>query len=95
MQDIRLKPQNMRVHNKQVLITTETLTLTCKWYADNAQGCIDEAVSGEVFVNDLEKYTADKLADKTKYLSGKFDPWLGFWQKAHYLQSGQSVGLLG
>lgn len=35
-------------------ITKETIIKTRQWFLENTQGCIDEAVSGQVRINDHE-----------------------------------------
>jgi hypothetical protein len=89
-----LKSQTINVNNEPVILTLEDIQATALWFADNAQGCIDEAVSGKVFVNDIQSYKASKQLDIQNYLTGNFIPWLGFWQKAIYLKTGSSVPLL-
>ena len=88
------KGQVMRIHDERVWITNHTINATCDWYADNKQACIDEAVSGEVYVNDIEKYKAYCMEEYNKYKSGEFDVWLGFWQQAYYIQTGETVPIL-
>ena len=92
----------MNVHGQRIGITEDTIRKTWLWYADNAQGCINEALSGEVFINPkcFDEYLADKevikinclnSAEKLTVPSGTD---LAFWQKAHYIQSGECVGIL-
>jgi len=45
----------MRVHGELVTLTDQTILKTNKWFADNAQGCIDEVVSGTVLINTLKR----------------------------------------
>ncbi|ATN93450.1 hypothetical protein [Pseudoalteromonas phage J2-1_QLiu-2017] len=84
----------MRVYGERIEITQETLLATNKHFADNKQACINEAVSGEVFVNNLEDYVKQCEERKQAYLSGDFDLWLGYWQQAYYIQSGACVPIL-
>jgi len=84
----------MRVHGELVTLTDQTILKTNKWYADNAQGCIDEAVSGTVFVNNLDQYIEEKTARKAQFLSGDFKLWLGYYQQAYFIQTGQDVPIL-
>lgn len=90
-----LKSQVVNVYGNTVLLELEDIQKAARWYADNAQGCIDEAVNGDVFVNDIDSYIASKKLDISNYLTGNFIPWLGFWQKAVYLKTGESVPMLG
>ena len=92
----------MSVHGQRVGITEETIRKTWLSYADSAQGCIDEALSGEVFINPdyFDEYLADNAAYKINCLNAAEKPDVpsgtssAFWQKAYYIQSGECVGLL-
>lgn len=82
------------VRNIPVTLTDDTISKTRQWYADNAQACIDEAVSGDVKVNDLAKYiewNKQKIVDS---LTGKSDHTFTFIQMAYYIQTGECVPLL-
>ena len=83
----------INVHGKRNVITEETIMNTRIWYANNALGCITEAVSGDVRVNDLEQYKEDKLAEIDQWLSADYQVSLAFWQTAYYLQTGCSVSI--
>jgi hypothetical protein len=89
-----LKSQVVNVNNVPVSLTLVDIQKTAMWYADNAQGCINEAVSGKVLVNDLESYISSMKLDISNYMTGNFIPWLGFWQQAVYLKTGECVPLL-
>ncbi|CAH9013809.1 conserved hypothetical protein [Vibrio phage 249E41-1] len=78
-------------NGERVQLTEETLTKTCQWFADNAQGCIDEVLSGEVKVNDQAAYIETKKALIKCFLSRDFEIGLWFYQKALYIQTGESV----
>lgn len=82
------------VHNQPVTITEETILKTRQWYADNAQACIDEAVSGKVRVNGLSEYIEWRRQGAADTLAGKLDHTFAFIQIAYYLQTGISVPLL-
>ncbi len=86
--------QVIRVYGEPVTITKETIQKTCHWYAENSKNCILQAFNGFAPVNDLGKYKEEKLVDIEKYLTGNFEAWLGFWQKALYLQTNKSVSIL-
>lgn len=81
-------------HGERVLLSEDTVNKTCQWYADNAQGCIDEVLSGRVGVNDQPAYIESKLTDKENYLSKSFEVGLWFYQKALFIQTGQSTSIL-
>ena len=89
-----IKTQTVRVYNERVLLNENDIKNTCLSFAVNAQKCIDEAVSGEVFINNIESYVQDKQQDIINYKNGNFTPWLGFWQTAVYLKTGESVPML-
>lgn len=84
----------IRIHGELVLITKDTIKKTNNWFARNCIGCIREAQSGEVFVNDVKGYTEWRLEQLREYRSNDFEKGLWYWQKAYYIQSGTSVPLL-
>jgi hypothetical protein len=90
----QIKEQSIRVHDQSVLITKKTIKKTVNWYVKNAIGCIREAQSGDVFVNDFEDYRLQNIAKIKEYRSGNFEMWLGFWQQAYFIQCGESVPIL-
>ncbi|MNQ96685.1 hypothetical protein D3C85_1123010 [compost metagenome] len=75
-------------------ITEQTTLTTRKWFADNVQACIDEAVSGEVRVNDLPLYIKQMEARKEDCLAGAWDHTLTFKHMAVYIQTGNCYALL-
>lgn len=75
-------------------ITNETILKTRQWYYDNAMACIAEVKSGEVKVNNPEKYFDDCNRRAKEYLEGKWDHTLAFCQTAHYLQTGECHPIL-
>lgn len=89
-----IKTQTVRVYDKRVLLNINDIELASLSFAHNAQCCVDEAISGEVFVNDLDKYVNEKQQDIENYKTGNFNPWLGFWQHAIYLKTGQSIPVM-
>lgn len=92
----------MNVHGERVLITDETIVKTWLECADNAQGCIDEILDGSEYCNPDFKDTYIEQQKELKKLYTKnansivkpsgLELW--FWQKAYYIQSGESVGIL-
>jgi hypothetical protein len=77
-----------------VELTAETIAATRQWFADNAQGCIDEAVSGVVRVNDLASYIEWRREQIADSLAGKGDHTFTFLQRAHTLQTGECIAFL-
>lgn len=77
-----------------VELTEETIQKTRKWFADNAQACIDEVRSGEVKVNDPEAYFAWREESIKDAIECRNDNTLTFLQRAHYIQTGDCIALL-
>lgn len=94
MSVLAIESKVIMVHGELVLITNDTIRKTCAWYAKNQQGCIDEAQSGKVKVNDLQSYIIECEQLKQQYLNGEFEAGLWFWQRAYFIQSGHSVPML-
>lgn len=86
--------QIVNVYDEKITLDINDIKAAQQWYADKAQGCINEAVSGKVFVNNIDSYVKDKQQDKVNYIAGNFEPSLGFWQTAIYLKTSQSVPLI-
>ncbi len=86
--------QIVRIYDERVELNIDDIKAASLSFSYNAQRCIDEAVSGKVFVNDLDKYVTEKQQDIENYKTGNFKPWLGFWQHAIYLKTGQSVPVM-
>ena len=82
------------INGKELGITGCTILATRNWYAENAQACIDEAVSGEVRVNDLATYIEWRKSLIVASLIGLSDHTVTFLQMAVYLQTGECVPLL-
>lgn len=88
------KPLYINNNGNRILLTEATIDKTCQWYADNAQGCIDEVLSGTVKVNDINYYIEDKIKLKAAYLDKNFEIGLWFYQTALYIQTSESVAIL-
>lgn len=90
----------MNVHGQRVAILESTITATWQALADSSQRCIDEVLSGDVFVNDQDSYIQGCKERKQQMLDNKADKVipsgceLWWWQKAYYIQSGECVGIL-
>lgn len=76
------------------ILTDESINKTIQYFANNAQGCIDEVESGKVRVNDKEKYFKDCLERKERYLNKDFNVSLTFLQHAYYEQTNKCIALL-
>lgn len=77
-----------------VEITPETIAATREHFAAIHQACIAEVESGARRVNDAASFVAFHTAAITASLAGEHDGSLTFAQRAHYLQTGESVALL-
>lgn len=75
-------------------LTPETVAKAEQWFIDNALGCIAEAESGEVYVNDFESYKAWQMAIVKEYTDKTYRPTFTFLQRAWYIQTGESVAFL-
>lgn len=75
-------------------ITSETILATRNHFVGIYKGCIAEAVSGEVRVNDLDKYIQSHEQHISKILAGESDHTLAFLQCALWLQTGECVAML-
>lgn len=75
-------------------ITAETVIKTRKYGIRQCQACIDEAVSGKVRVNDLDKYIDHHNSHIAKYESGYYDDTIHFLSKAIYIQFGESAPIM-
>jgi hypothetical protein len=76
-----------------VEITQDSIMATREHFAANAQACIDEAVSGAVKVNDLPNYIEWRKEQIADALAGKDDHTFTFVQCAHWIQTGECIGL--
>lgn len=79
---------------KKKELTLDNILATRRYFADLCTQCINEAVSGEVKVNDLESYAEWKERDRLKTLHGGFDHTIAFRQYATYLQTGEEWAIL-
>lgn len=75
-------------------LTEESIQKAREWFADNAQGCIDEVLNGTVKVNDNESYFKWRKKQIEEAMSGQYDHTLTFLQRAHFIQTGECVALL-
>lgn len=88
------EPRTILVKGQPVTLTAATVQACRQWFADNAQACIDEAVSGATYVNNLESYVAWREQSKVDALDGLFDHSMTFLQRAYFIQSGECLALL-
>lgn len=95
---INVSEKSIRVHGEKVILTKDTIVKTREWFIQNELGCIAEVESGEVYLNPeygFDRYKGDCLSNIEKIKQGEWDHSLTFVQRAYYIQSGKSVGLLG
>lgn len=76
------------------IITQETILATRKHFAEIAQRCIDDAISGKVKVNNLQSYIEWQQASIEAAMTGKNDHTFTFMQRAYWLQTGEMPALL-
>ena len=80
-----------------VVITQESIQACRQWFIDNQQACIDGALDGSLglasHVNVTEYIEACQLKQDA-IESGEQDHTFTFMQRAHYIQTGESVALL-
>lgn len=78
-------------------LTENAIILTRQHFADNAQGCIDEVLRGDVALAshvNQQDYFDDCNKRATMYLSGEHDHTFTFLQRAYWIQTGECVALL-
>lgn len=86
---------SINISDIKPVITKEVAVITTRqWFADNAQACIDEAISGQVRVNNLASYVADQTQRIQDCLAGKWDHTLSFQQRMVYVQTGVCHAIL-
>jgi hypothetical protein len=74
-----------------VVISEATIAATRQWFADNAQACIDEVMSGDVKVNDVVSYVKWRKEQIADSLAGRSDHTFTFVQRAHTIQTGECI----
>lgn len=77
-----------------VQLSEESIKKTRKWFSENALACIEEVKSGKVNVNDPEYYFAWREKEAKEYMEGLHDHNFTFWQRAYFIQTGESIALL-
>jgi hypothetical protein len=93
------EPLDMPHHTRKHVMGSEPLTqesieLARKWFAENALACIEEVKSGNVKVNDPEKYFASCKQRAEDAIAGKGDHTFTFRQRAYYIQTGKCEPLM-
>lgn len=80
-----------------VEITQESIIATRQHFADSYQKCIDGALDGTKMpashVN-IQKYVSDLEERKRAMLAGEMQDTFTFIQRAHWIQTGESIALL-
>jgi hypothetical protein len=84
----------MKMTFNKVELSQDTIEKTRQWFYNNACDCINEAITGEVRVNNLQEYTAWQMQQAREALAGDYDHTFTFMQRAYFLQTGESVALL-
>lgn len=80
-----------------VVITQESIQACRQWFIDNQQACIDGALDGSLGLAshvDPLLYVTKCTEKQTDIARGKWDKTFTFMQRAHYIQTGESVALL-
>jgi hypothetical protein len=80
---------------KTTPLTPESILAARRWFAENALACIAEVESGRVHVNDPASYFVWRRQQHDEALAGAYDHTLTFLQRAHHIQTGECVPLLG
>lgn len=75
-------------------MTEEIIIKTREHFVAVERACIEEAVSGNVRVNDLESYVKWCERNISEHYSGENDHTFTFRQYAHYLETGEYVPFL-
>lgn len=89
-----VEAKEVAVEQPQAISKEQAVITTRQWFADNAQACIDEAVSGQVRVNNLASYVADQTQRIQDCLAGNWDHTLAFQQRMVYVQTGVCHAIL-
>jgi hypothetical protein len=85
-----------------VTLTAETIQRTREHFAENKRACARVCVEygqhgplqeGGFHVNGREEYVAQCARDAEAFLAGEYDYSFTFAQRAHYLQTGESIPL--
>lgn len=77
-----------------VVITEDSLNAARQFFIDNAHAQINAVRCGEMKVNDVDKFIDCKIEAMLDYESGRYDHTFTMMQRAHYIQTGESVALL-
>lgn len=96
MSILKLQDTKILIHGKAVILTKETLVSTCNWFAESSLKQITEALDPDTKwpVNNLDSFIEQMVSQANQYRSANFVPSLTFWQRAYFLQSGESVAIL-
>ena len=84
----------MSLKFNNVIITNDTILKTRKYYIDLANKCINAALNGSMFVNDIQEYIAQQKSYILGFQSDKYDYSISFLQRAYYIQTGECIALL-
>lgn len=98
IKNITVKDFEVKVYGKLIILTEDTIIKTREAMIKNCHGCISEVESGKVYINPeygFERYKGEKLSEIENIKQGEYDHYLYFIQKAVYIQTNQSVPMLG
>lgn len=76
-----------------VVITKESLDKARQQFIDSCQRQINAAQSGEMKVNDVDRFIDRQIESMLDYESGRYDKGFTMLQRAHYIQTGESVAM--
>ena len=76
-----------------VVITEESLDKARQQFIDSCQRQINAAQSGEMKVNDVDRFIDRQIESMLDYESGRYDRGFTMLQRAYYIQTGESVAM--
>lgn len=79
-------------------LTDVSIQAARQWFAKNCMACAEAArqslVSGQFYCNDPESYIIKKEQEAENWLNGDIKMTFTFWQRAYFIQTGESVAFL-
>jgi len=74
--------------------TETTICMTREWFYQNKKECLEQAMSGELRVNDIEDYKVKCETYMRDIKDGKYDRCFAFLQRCEYIQTGKCTPFL-